>query len=216
MERPKEEQMRIGVIGSGNIGGTSARLFAGAGHEVMLANSRGPASLAERVTELGPNVRAGTVEEAARFGEVVLLAVPLRAYRDLPPEPFAGRIVVDANNYFPQRDDEIPELERGDATSSELLAERLADARVVKALNHLNYRVLAGEGRPGAPREERIALFVAGDDADAKCTVSDLLQDLGFGVVDVGGLEAGAGQQPGTPRFNLPMTVAEAEAARAG
>ena len=202
--------MRIGIIGSGNIGGTSARLFAGAGHQVMLANSRGPESLAGQVAELGENARAGTVEEAARFGELVLLAVPLRVYRDLPPEPFAGRIVVDANNYFPERDGAIPELDRGEATSSRLLAARLPDARVVKALNHLNYRVLADQGRPRAPREERIAMFVAADDAGAKRVVTDLLDDLGFGVIDVGGLDGGAGQQPGTPRFNVPMTVAEA------
>ena len=100
--------MNIGIIGSGNIGATTARLFAGAGHQVTIANSRGPESLADMVSDLGPNARAGTVEDAARTGDVILIAIPLHAYPDLPVEAFAGKIVIDANNYYPQRDGQIP------------------------------------------------------------------------------------------------------------
>src|SRR2546423_991252 len=103
--------MRIGVIGSGNIGSAAARRLTSAGHEVMVANSRGPDSLTGLVDDLGANARAGTVEEAAQFGEAVLVAIPLARIGELPPEPFAGKIVVDANNYYSSRDGEIPELE---------------------------------------------------------------------------------------------------------
>ena len=117
--------MKIGIIGSGNIGATTARLFAGAGHEVTIANSRGPESLTELVHDIGPQARAATVEDAARASDVVLVAIPLRACPDLPADAFAGKIVIDANNYYPQRDGEIAGLESGETTSSELLARHL-------------------------------------------------------------------------------------------
>ena len=142
--------MNIGIIGSGNIGATTARLFADAGHEVTVANSRGPESLAELVADLGPKARAGTVEDAARTGDVVLVAIPLRAYPDLPAEAFADKVVIDANNYYPQRDNQIEELDSGETTSSELLARHLPCARVVKSFNTMNFRPLGSEGRPGA------------------------------------------------------------------
>jgi 8-hydroxy-5-deazaflavin:NADPH oxidoreductase len=206
--------MRIGIIGSGNIGSTTARLFANAGHEVTIANSRGPESLAELVGDLGPNARAGTVEDAARGGDVVLVAVPLHAYADLPAGAFAGKIVVDANNYYPQRDGQIAELESGDATSSELLARHLSGARIVKAFNTMNFRPLGSEGRPGAPRAERLAIYLAGDDDQAKEVVAGLIDEIGFAAVDTGTLaEGGARQQPGAPIYNNPMTAEEAEAA---
>jgi len=108
--------VRIGIIGSGNIGATAARLFAGAGHEVAISNSRGTETLKELVADLGPNVRAATVEEAAEFGEVMLEAIPFGRYKDLPVEPLAGKVVVDAANYYLQRDGEI---DLGGLTSSE-------------------------------------------------------------------------------------------------
>ena len=206
--------MKIGIIGSGRIGATTARLLAGAGHEVTIANSRGPESLGDLVGELGPNARAGTVADAARDAEIVLVAVPLRAYADLPAEAFAGKVVIDANNYYPQRDGQIAELDSGETTSSELLARHLNGARIVKAFNTMNFRPLGSEGRPNAPRAERLAIYLAGDDDRAKEIVAGLIDEIGFAPVDTGNLhEGGARQQPGTPIYNNPMTAEEAKAA---
>jgi 8-hydroxy-5-deazaflavin:NADPH oxidoreductase len=206
--------MRIGIIGSGRIGSTAARLFAAAGHDVTIANSRGPESLGELVDEIGPNAQAATVADAARDAEIVLVAVPLRAYSELPAEAFAGKVVIDANNYYPERDGQIAELDSGETTSSELLARHLQGARVVKAFNTMNFRPLGSDGRPGAPRAERLAIYVAGDDNRAKEVVAGLIEEIGFAPVDTGSLhEGGARQQPGTPIYNNPMTAEEAEAA---
>ena len=208
--------MHIGIIGSGKIGGTVARLAARSGHTVTVANSRGPDSLAGLVGELGPNARAATVEEAARASDLVVLAIPLHAVDDLPAAAFDGRIVVDANNYYPQRDGQVAELDADETTSSELVARHLPGARVVKAFNTIYFENLGADGRPGAPREERVALLLAGDDADAKATVAGLIEELGFGAVDTGSLAAGARrQQVGAPLYGKVVTVPEAEAALA-
>ena len=206
--------MKIGIVGSGNIGATTARLFAAAGHDVTIANSRGPESLAELVGDLGPNAQAATVEDAARASDVVLIAIPLRAYPDLPAEAFAGKVVIDANNYYPQRDGQIPELDREETTSSELLARHLAGARIVKSFNTMNFRPLGSDGRPDAPRAERLAMYLAGDDEGAKEIVAGLIDEVGFAPVDTGSLhEGGVRQQPGSPIYNNPMPAEEAEAA---
>jgi 8-hydroxy-5-deazaflavin:NADPH oxidoreductase len=206
--------VRVGVIGAGRIGGTAAGLLARAGHDVVLANSRGPETLRDEAERLG--VRAGTVDEAAAHGEVVLLAVPLAAVDELPAGALAGagRVVLDANNYYPGRDGRIDELEGDGAIgSSELLQRRLgADARVVKALNTVYFERLAGEGRPaGTPG--RLAAPVAGDDAGAKEKVIGLLDDMGFDGVDAGSLADGRDQQPGTPVYNQPLDAAGVRAA---
>jgi predicted dinucleotide-binding enzyme len=209
--------MDIGIIGSGNIGGTTARLFAAAGHDVVIANSRGPDTLAGLVAEVGGGLRAGTVDEAARHGEVVLVAIPMKAVEDLPPDPFAGRIVIDANNYYPGRDGNYEPLDTGATTSTEMLAAHLPGARVVKAFNTMNYRVLASGGRPGARPEDRLAIFMAGDDAEAEQVVAGLIEELGFTPVDTGGLaDGGRRQQPGTPVYGADLTGAEAAGALAG
>ena len=206
--------MKIGIIGSGRIGGTLTKLLAEAGHEVTVANSRGPDSLGGLVAEAGHGARAATVEEAADFGDVVVLAVPLHAYRELPADRLAGKIVVDANNYYPGRDGSIDVLDRDETTSSELLAEHLGAARLVKAFNTLYFETLASAGRPGAPREQRLALFLAGDDEDAKRTVAGLIEEIGFAPVDSGSLpEGGRRQQPGSSVFNNPLHARDAEAA---
>jgi len=206
--------MRIGIIGSGKVGGTLTKLFAGKGHEVAVANSRGPDSLSGLVGEAGEGTHAATVEEAIEFGELVVVAVPLRAYRDLPRDGFAGKVVVDANNYFPNRDGQIDTLDRDETTSTELLAEHLSDSRVVKAFNTMNFRTVATEGRPDAPRAERLALFIAGDDEQAKRTVAGLIEQIGFAPVDTGSLsEGGRRQQPGSALLNTPMLAPEAESA---
>src|SRR5215207_2992802 len=133
-EAKGEAEMKIGIIGSGNIGAAAARLFARAGHEVAVSNSRGGAGLETLIAELGGRARATGIEEAARFGEVVLVAVPFGRYETLPPEAFAGKVVIDAGNYYPQRDGNFAQLDGGGATSSELVAAHLKDARLVKEI----------------------------------------------------------------------------------
>ncbi len=202
--------MDIGIIGAGNIGATAARLFARAGHQVAIGNSRGPQTLSGLVDEIGPNARATTVEDAVSFGEVVLLAIPWSKREDgLPrPEMLEGKIVIDAlNPYTP--DFELEDL--GDDTSSEDVARRLPGARIVKALNTMYYETLRSEGRPSAPMEERIALFVAGDDPEAKSIVSRLIEEIGFAPVDTGSLgDGGRKQQPGSSVYNVPMAAGPA------
>ena len=200
--------MKIGIIGAGNIGATAARLFAGAGHEVALSNSRGPRTLAPLVEEIGPGARAATIEEAAEFGDVVLEAIPFKDYDTLPAGTLAGKIFVDASNYYEGRDGR---MDFDGLTSSELVARHLPGSRLVKAFNTMYYQTLATEGRPEAPAEERLVLFVAGDDEEAKATVSELIEEIGFSPVDTGSLgEGGRKQEPGSPIYNRPMTPGEA------
>ena len=198
--------MNIGIIGAGNIGATTARLFANAGHRVASSNSRGPESLRDLVAELGPNVQAATVEEAAAFGEVVLVAIPFKDYETLPGDQLAGKVVVDAMNYYAQRDGRI---DFGDLTSSEVVAHHLPRARLVKAFNTMYYETLATAG--GAEDGDRLVLFVAGDDEGAKAVASRLIEEIGFAPVDTGSLrDGGRKQQPGSPIYNSPMTVERA------
>lgn len=208
--------MRIGIVGAGMIGATAARLFVAAGHEVAVSNSRGPESLRTLVEELGGRARAAAdVDEAAEFGEVVLLAVPWRSPEALPrPESVAGRIVVDAMNpYTPGGGI----LDLGDSTSSEETQWRLPGARLVKAFNTIWYQHLATRGRTDLPVDERHAVFLAGDDAEAKAVVARLIEEIGFAPVDTGSLrEGGRRQQPGSDVYNRPMTAREAREILAG
>ncbi|MFD0788421.1 NADPH-dependent F420 reductase, partial [Micromonospora azadirachtae] len=147
----------LGLIGSGYIGGTLARLAVDAGFDVVLSNSRGPETLRDLVDELGPRARAATPLEAAQAGDLVVVSVPLKAYTAVPPEPLAGKVVMDTNNYYPQRDGQIAELDSGATTSSELLQRHLPQARVVKVFNNINYRHLRTLPRP-AGAADRSAL----------------------------------------------------------
>lgn len=202
--------MKIGIIGAGNIGANAARLFAKAGHQIAISNSRGPETLTELEDEIGPNVQAVTVDEAATFGEVVLLAIPWSRREEGLPEPelLEGKIVIDSLN--PYTSDFEPE-DLGDDTSSEDVARRLPGSRIVKALNTMYYETLLSEGRPSAPVEERYALFIAGDYAEAKSVVTGLIEDIGFAAVDTGSLrEGGRKQQPGSNVYNVPMAAGPA------
>jgi predicted dinucleotide-binding enzyme len=190
--------MRIGVIGSGHIGGTAAELFEDAGHEVRVGNSR------------------GGVEEAAEFGELVLVAIPVGAYDDLPAEPFEDKIVIDAGNYYPSRDGQIAELDRDEITSSELLARHLEGATIVKAFNTMAAATLAEEGTH-AGNPSRLVIFVAGDSPHANRTVVDLIDEIGFDGVITGSLaDGGRVQQPGSPIYGAELTIAEAQEALRG
>lgn len=201
--------MDIGIIGAGNIGATLARLFEQAGHRVAISNSRGAVSLAALVASLGPQVQALAAEDAVRFGEVVLLALPWRTRGQLPGAAlFAGKVVIDATNPYTASGG-LDDL--GESTSSELIAAQLPGARIVKAFNTIYYQHLASRGQLAAPQDERHAIFLAGDDADAKAVVARLIADIGFAPVDTGALrEGGRRQQPGSPIYNVPMTGAEA------
>jgi hypothetical protein len=199
--------VRIGVIGTGRIGATAARHFVDAGHEVRVANSRGPESLTDLVADLGPRASAGTPAEAGRFGEVVLEAIPFAAYRDLPADALADRTVISAANYWPDRDGDV---DFGGHGHTELVATHLAESRVVKSFNTMVWENLRDEARPGAPLDDRLALYVAGDHEGAKATVRDLVEAVGFAPVDVGSLADGRRIEPGSPVFNEPLTAAEA------
>ena len=193
--------MKIGIIGAGRIGHALAVRFAGVGHEVMLSNSRGPDTLGDVVASVEGNVSAGTVEEAARFGDMDTVAIPTPAIRDLPPEPFAGKIVIDANNYYPTPDSRLPELDADEMTSSELLASLLPGATVVKAFNTIQFQRLLDESRPDLPADERLAIPIAGDRPEAKRTVAELIDEIGFTAVDAGTLAETRRQQPGAPLY---------------
>ena len=203
--------MKIGIIGAGRIGAAAARLFVEAGHEVAVSNSRGPESLRDLVAQLGANTHAMTVAEAARFGEMILLAVPWHAEEALPSaELLRGKIVIDAMN--PYR----PEggfFDLGNSTSSEIVLQRIRGARLVKAFNTIYYEHLATRGRKDLPVQERHAIYVAGDDAKAKETVSRLIEEIGFAPVDTGSLrEGGRLQQPESLIYNQTFSAREARA----
>jgi predicted dinucleotide-binding enzyme len=190
----------IGLIGSGHIGSTVARLAVAAGHDVVLSNSRGPETLTDLVDELGPQARAATPAVAAAAGDVVVVTIPLKAYREVPVEPLRGKVVIDTNNYYPQRDGQLAELDDESTTVSELLQAHLPESRVVKALNNIYFGHLGTLQRPhGDP--ERSVLAIAGDDAEAKQAVTDLLDDLGYDAYDVGPLSEGWRYQRDTPAY---------------
>jgi predicted dinucleotide-binding enzyme len=190
----------IGFIGAGNIGTAVARLAVEHGYDVVLSNSRGPETLTDLVAELGPSAEADTAEGAADRGELVVVTVPFKAYRDVPVEPLAGKIVVDTNNYYPQRDGQFADLDEGRTTSAALLQEHLPQSRVVKAFNHIQSNHLGEHAQP-AGTENRRALAIAGDDPEAKATVMALIDELGFDTVDAGLLADSWRIEPGTPGY---------------
>ena len=203
--------MKIGIIGAGNIGANAARLFVRAGHEVSLANSRGAETLTKLASEIGAT--AMNLEDAARFGEVVLIAIPFGKYETLPAEVFQNKITIDANNYYPDRDGQYAEIDDGKTTSSEMLKAHLKAARIIKAFNTIWFEHLKTQGDASLPIEERRAIFIAGDDAEAKKIVSDLIEEIGFAPVDTGGLrDGGLTQSPGTAIYNRNLTASEAQA----
>ncbi|MGY1602521.1 NADPH-dependent F420 reductase [Geodermatophilus sp. SYSU D00815] len=196
----------LGIIGAGNIGTALAEVALDAGHDVVLSNSRGPETLTDLVADLAVRptnrgtVRAATAADAAAAADLAVVTVPLKAYRDVPAEPLAGKVVIDTNNYYPARDGHIAELDAGTATSSGLLQQHLAGARVVKAFNHIGARDIVGHRTaPDAPR--RRALVVAGDDPGAREVVTSFVREIGFDVVDAGPLADSWRIEPGTPGY---------------
>jgi 8-hydroxy-5-deazaflavin:NADPH oxidoreductase len=198
----------IGLIGAGHIGSQVARLAVAHDYNVVISNSRGPETLVELVAELGPKARAATAVEAATAGDIVVVTVPLKNYRDVPVAPLAGKIVIDTNNYYPQRDGHIPELDNESTTTAELLQAHLPTSKVVKAFNHIYAEQLTTDGKPaGSP--DRRALVIAGDDAAAKAVVTNLLDEFGFDTVDAGPLKEGWRIQRDTPGYGPRRTAEE-------
>jgi predicted dinucleotide-binding enzyme len=198
----------IGFIGAGHIGSQLARLAVANGYDVVVSNSRGPETLTGLVKDLGPRARAGTTVDAARAGDLVVVTIPLKAYRSVPVEPLAGKVVIDTNNYYPQRDGHIRELDDETTTTAELLQAHLPSSKVVKAFNHIYAAELTKHGEPPGTRNRR-ALAIAGDDTNAKATVSRLIDQFGFDVVDLGPLKEGWRIQRDTPGYGPRRTADE-------
>ncbi|MFC9693581.1 NADPH-dependent F420 reductase [Kribbella sp. NPDC056951] len=175
----------LGIIGSGNIGTVVAKLAIAAGIDVVLANSRGPESLREKAAELG--VRAGTAVEAAEAGDVVVVTIPLGRYAEVPVEPLVGKVVIDTMNYYPSREGRIEELDNETSNVADLLQRHLPESRTVKVFNNIAAINLLNLARPSGA-EDRSALPLAGNDADARKTVAELLDQLGWDAVDIGPL----------------------------
>lgn len=198
----------LGLIGSGNIGGTLARLAVDAGLDVMLSNSRAPQTLSDLVDELGPLARAATPAQAAAAGDWVVVTIPVGAIGTVPRQPLVGKTVIDTGNYWAPRDGAIPELDGKVLTDSELLQRHLDGAHVVKAFNNIHYQHLRA-----LPRREdaadRTALPIAGNDPGAKKQAAELLSLLGYDSVDMGPLTESWRSQVGTPVFCAPYTVAK-------
>jgi 8-hydroxy-5-deazaflavin:NADPH oxidoreductase len=200
----------VGLIGSGNIGSTVAKLAVAAGHDVVLSNSRGPETLRDLVAELGPRARAATSAEAGAAGDLVVVTIPIKAYPDVAGSALAGTTVIDTGNYYPARDGQIPELDSKSLTDSELLLRYLPGANVVKGFNNIFFRHLLSLARPGGAAD-RSYLPIAGDDAAAKAAVTAFLDSIGYGAVDGGTLADGWRQQPGTPVYATPYGPFEDE-----
>lgn len=206
--------MKIGIIGAGMIGGTLARRLAQLGHQIAIANSRGPETLRDLASEVG--AAAVTAREAARSGEIVVITIPERSVPALPRDLFTGVpadvVVIDTGNYYPARDGRIPAIEQGQPESV-WVAEQIGRP-VIKAFNNIFFKSLLENGRPkGAP--DRLALPVAGDPAEARAKVMRLVDELGFDPVDAGGIEESWRQQPGTPCYTGDNDALQLQAALA-
>jgi 8-hydroxy-5-deazaflavin:NADPH oxidoreductase len=194
--------VKIGIIGAGFIARAVTAVAMKHGHEIMVSNTRSPETLFSLTASTG--CKAGSPQEAAEFGDIVLVAIPLKAYQTIPVAPLEGKIVLDANNYYPERDGHIGELDRDEITTSELLARHLPKSKVVKVFNAIQATDIENDGRPaGSP--DRRAHPIAGDDAAAKKVVADLVDQFGFDVVDAGPLSEGRRFQRGTPAYCVPM-----------
>ncbi|MGB4135487.1 MAG: NAD(P)-binding domain-containing protein [Microbacterium sp.] len=201
----------LGIIGAGNIGSSVARAAVAAGYDVVIANSRGPETLDALVAEFGPRARAATAAEAGAAGDAVVVAVPFHAIDDIPVEPLAGRIVLDTNNYYYERDGHIDALDRGETTTSEIVQRHLPTSKVAKAFSHIIAAQIVTDGTPAGTPDRR-ALATAGDDADAVAFVTRLYDDLGFDTVNIGSLAESWRVERDRPAYVVRQNAAELEA----
>lgn len=178
----------VGIIGAGHIGSALAKGLVDRGYDVVISNSRGPETLGALVAELGPRARAATPQEAAEQGAWAIVTIPLKAIDSVPAEPLAGKIVLDTNNYYWERDGRIAELDEKRTTTSEMLQRRLPDATVVKAFNHIMAEQILTDGSPAGTPGRR-ALAIASDSVDGVAFVTALYDEFGYDTVNVGRLE---------------------------
>jgi predicted dinucleotide-binding enzyme len=201
--------MRIGIVGAGDLGKTLAELWSKAGHEVALVEAQASATSVEPVQRSGSSAKDMTIEEAARLGDVVVLAVPFVVDALPPSSSVAGKVVIDAMNAVTANGED---MDLDGRTSSEVVAQRFPDARIVKAFNTIEPDALRSEGRLSTPLERRFVVFLAGDDGRAKERVSTLIEEIGFTPIDTGMLAWGSRlQAPGSDIFNHLMLPAEAQ-----
>ena len=210
----------LGIIGAGHIGTALAQAALDAGHDVVISNSRGPETLTDLVAALEQRpggrgqVRADTAAGAAAAADLAVVTIPLKAVADVPVEPLAGKVVIDTNNYYPQRDGQIAELDDESTTTAELLQAHLPTSRVVKAFNHIGAADITADGTPAGTPHRR-ALAVAGDDAAAKQQVVAFIDAIGFDVVDLGPLAEGWRIQRDTPGYGARMDAEQLRQATA-
>lgn len=194
--------MRLGIIGAGKLGITLAQLALKAGNEVALSGSGDPQKIALSVKILTPGAQAMASTEVAQWADVIILAIPLSKFRQLPVDALKRKIVIDATNYWPEvdgpREDTIPET----LSSSEAIQQFLPESRVVKALSHMGYHELRDWAKP-IGSADRKAIAIAGDDQEAVTNVSSLVSDLGFEPISIGPLASGRVLEPGQPGFGL-------------
>lgn len=202
--RHKGGMMNIGIIGAGHMAQAIGLLAIRAGHRVMMSNSRGPQSLAGLRDALGCEI--GSVAEAAAFGDIAFAAIPLQAWRAIPAEPLEGKVVLNPQNYFPQFG-RIPELERGEMTTAELLARHLPNSHVVKTLNSILVEDIVPDARPSGAKDRR-ALPVAGNDLRARKTAIEFLDQIGYDAVDAGMLADGWKFERRRPVYCVPLNMA--------
>ena len=201
----------LGLIGAGNIGSALARAAIAQGWDVVLSNSRGPETLADLVSELGPQARAATSTEAATAADLAVVTIPLGAIKDVPVEPLVGKTVIDTNNYYFERDGRIAALDEESTTVSEMLQQHLPASHVVKAFNHISSDHIAEHATP-VGSDDRRALAIAGDDDAAKSTVAAFIDSVGFDVVDLGALSEGWRTERDKPAYGPRFDAAELRA----
>lgn len=177
----------VGIIGAGHIGSALAQGFAKNGYDVVIANSRGPETLTDLVASVGDKARAATAHDAAEAGDFVVVTVPLKAIAEVPVAPLAGKIVLDTNNYYFERDGRIAELDEKKTTTSQMLQDHLPQSHVVKAFNHIMAADILTDGAP-VGTENRRALATSGDSDEAVALVTRVYDEFGFDTVNVGPL----------------------------
>lgn len=201
----------VGIIGAGHIGSALAHTFIAHGYTVTIANSRGPETLADLIAELGPSATAATAEEAAAAGDFVVVTVPLKNYRDIPVAPLAGKVVIDTNNYYFERDGHIPELDEGTATVTGLLQAHLPESRVAKGFNHIMAGDIQTTGSPAGTPNRR-ALATASDFDDAAALVTSIYEEFGFDTVNIGPLSESWRVERDRPAYVVRQNREELEA----
>lgn len=201
----------MGIIGAGHIGSQIARKAVQLGYDVVISNSRGPETLSGLVAELGPKARAATAAEAAAAGDFAVVSVPLKALEQVPVEPLAGKIVLDTNNYYWERDGHVPALDNGEATTSGLLQAHLPASKVAKAFNHIMAADITTTGTP-AGTENRRALATASDFPEASDLAARLYDEFGFDTVNIGPLSESWRVERDRPAYVVRQNAQELEA----